>query len=80
MPGVRAIVNRLSMPFNVDVAHQDRRVVETQLPKRTDLRMGEKLIPGGQPNHRLSAAAAGVDRGGVRQTARKRLTSHRPAA
>ena len=31
------------------VAHQDRRVVQTQLPKRSDLRMGEKLIPGDGP-------------------------------
>jgi hypothetical protein len=46
---VRDIVNRLSMPFNATIAHQDRRIVETQMPKRTDLRMGEKLIQGDSP-------------------------------
>jgi len=49
VPVVRDIVNRLSMPFNATIAHQDRRIVETQEPKRTDLRMGEKLIQGDSP-------------------------------
>jgi phenylpropionate dioxygenase-like ring-hydroxylating dioxygenase large terminal subunit len=48
-PVLRDIINRLSMPFNTYVAHQDRRVVQTQLPKRSDLRMGEKLIQGDGP-------------------------------
>ncbi len=37
------------MIFNTVVARQDRRVVVTQGPKRSDLRIGEKLIPGGAP-------------------------------
>ena len=45
-PVVRQIVNRLSLPFNLYVAHQDRRVVQTQRPFRTELRMGETLIQG----------------------------------
>jgi phenylpropionate dioxygenase-like ring-hydroxylating dioxygenase large terminal subunit len=49
VPVVRDIVNRLSMPFNAIIAHQDRRIVETQMPKRTELRMGEKLIQGDSP-------------------------------
>jgi phenylpropionate dioxygenase-like ring-hydroxylating dioxygenase large terminal subunit len=49
VPGLRSIVNRLSMPFNTLVAHQDRRVVVTQLPRRTTLKMGEKLIQGDFP-------------------------------
>lgn len=38
--GLRRVINALSMPFNIVVAHQDRRVVETQQPKQTDLWMG----------------------------------------
>ncbi len=48
-PGLRTVINKLSMPFNVIVAHQDRRVVVTQQPKATSLRMGEKLIPSDGP-------------------------------
>jgi phenylpropionate dioxygenase-like ring-hydroxylating dioxygenase large terminal subunit len=48
-PILRDIVNRLSMPLNTLIAHQDRRVVVTQLPKRTALKMGEKLIQGDGP-------------------------------
>ena len=49
VPVLRSIVNRLSMPTNTIIAHQDRRVVVTQLPKRTTLKMGEKLIQGDFP-------------------------------
>jgi phenylpropionate dioxygenase-like ring-hydroxylating dioxygenase large terminal subunit len=49
VPVLRDIVNRLAMPFNTLVAHQDRRVVETELPKRTSLKMGEKLIQADRP-------------------------------
>ena len=49
MPVLRDIVNRLSMPFNLVIAHQDRRVVETQLPKRSSLQTGEMLIQGDRP-------------------------------
>ncbi len=48
-PVIRDVVNRLSMIFNTIVAHQDRRVVQTQRPLRSELRMGEKLIPGDGP-------------------------------
>ena len=48
-PVLRDIVNRLSMPLNPYIAHQDRRVVQTHMPKRSDLRMGEKLIQGDGP-------------------------------
>jgi phenylpropionate dioxygenase-like ring-hydroxylating dioxygenase large terminal subunit len=48
-PGVRNIINRSAMIFNTRVAHEDRRVVVTQRPLRSDLRMGEKLIPGDSP-------------------------------
>jgi phenylpropionate dioxygenase-like ring-hydroxylating dioxygenase large terminal subunit len=49
VPVLRSIVNRLSMPLNTFIAHQDRRVVVTELPKRTTLKMGEKLIQGDFP-------------------------------
>jgi len=49
VPILRDIVNRLSMPFNIIIAHQDRRAVITELPKRTTLKMGEKLIQGDFP-------------------------------
>jgi phenylpropionate dioxygenase-like ring-hydroxylating dioxygenase large terminal subunit len=48
-PILREIVNWLAMPFNVRVAHQDRRVVETHQPQRSELRMGEKMIQGDRP-------------------------------
>jgi hypothetical protein len=37
------------MPFNVLVAHQDRRVVETHQPQPSGLRIGEKMIQGDWP-------------------------------
>jgi phenylpropionate dioxygenase-like ring-hydroxylating dioxygenase large terminal subunit len=49
IPGVRTVFNKLSMPVNKFVLHQDRRVVLTQRPKVTSLRMGEKLIPADAP-------------------------------
>ncbi len=49
MPGLRTLVNRLSIPFNRFVLHQDRRVVTSQRPKASSLRMGEKLIPSDAP-------------------------------
>ncbi len=48
-PGVRPFINWSALFFNTAVAHQDRRVVVTQEPKRSDLRIGEKLIPGDAP-------------------------------
>jgi len=48
-PVLREFTNWSAMVFNAKVAHQDRRVVVTQRPSRTDLRMGEKLIPGDSP-------------------------------
>jgi phenylpropionate dioxygenase-like ring-hydroxylating dioxygenase large terminal subunit len=49
VPVLKQVVNRLAMPFNLYVAHQDRRVVETQQPKRSALRIGEKLIQADLP-------------------------------
>ncbi len=43
------LINWLAMPFNLLVAHQDRRVVVTQQPKPSALKIGEKLIQGDRP-------------------------------
>jgi phenylpropionate dioxygenase-like ring-hydroxylating dioxygenase large terminal subunit len=49
LPILRDVVNRLAMPFNLKIAHQDRRVVVTQEPKASGLTIGEKLIQGDRP-------------------------------
>jgi len=43
------LFNRAMMRFNRVVLEQDRRVVETQRPVRTELRMGEMLVQGDRP-------------------------------
>jgi phenylpropionate dioxygenase-like ring-hydroxylating dioxygenase large terminal subunit len=49
LPLLRTLVNRLAMPLNLLIAHQDRRVVVTQQPKMSTLRMGEQLIQADLP-------------------------------
>ena len=49
IPILAQVVNWLSMPLNLHILHQDRRVVETQTPQASALRMGEFLIPGDYP-------------------------------
>lgn len=49
VPILGGLVTSLSNVFNRIVLHQDRHVVLTQIPKHTDLRMQEMLIPGDQP-------------------------------
>ena len=44
-PAIATLISR----FNLVVAHQDRRVVVTQVPRASGLRIGEKLIPGDRP-------------------------------
>lgn len=48
-PLLRSVVNRLGAIMNHFIAEQDRRVVITQRPARSDLRIGETLIPGDRP-------------------------------
>ncbi|ABS60410.1 aromatic ring-hydroxylating oxygenase subunit alpha [Fervidobacterium nodosum] len=43
------LITLMGMPFNRKILHQDKRVVETQIPKKSELRMGENLIPGDAP-------------------------------
>jgi phenylpropionate dioxygenase-like ring-hydroxylating dioxygenase large terminal subunit len=49
LPILRRLVPLIATPFNVIILRQDKRVVLTQRPKRTELRMGEKLIQGDAP-------------------------------
>jgi phenylpropionate dioxygenase-like ring-hydroxylating dioxygenase large terminal subunit len=49
LPVLGKLVARLAMPSNVYIAHEDRRVVVTQQPKASGLKIGEILIPGDLP-------------------------------
>ncbi len=48
-PVLKQIVNSLSSIGNKYILHQDRRVVLTQIPVKTELKMGENLIQGDAP-------------------------------
>ncbi|MBN1642846.1 MAG: aromatic ring-hydroxylating dioxygenase subunit alpha [Anaerolineae bacterium] len=49
LPLLGQLVTRLAAPANLRIAHQDRRVVTTQVPKRSGLVSGEVLIQGDRP-------------------------------
>ena len=49
LPGLGNLVARLAMPFNLRVAHEDRRVVVTHQPQISGLKIGEALIQGDLP-------------------------------
>lgn len=49
VPGLKQLVNVLSTPANKHIFHQDRRVVLTQIPTKSEFVMGENLIPGDAP-------------------------------
>jgi phenylpropionate dioxygenase-like ring-hydroxylating dioxygenase large terminal subunit len=49
LPVLRQVVNFFSNQSNIYIERQDRRVVVTQRPLRSDLKIGEKLIPGDAP-------------------------------
>jgi phenylpropionate dioxygenase-like ring-hydroxylating dioxygenase large terminal subunit len=49
LPLVRTLFGALISRFNLAVAHQDRRVVETQVPKASGLKIGENLFQGDRP-------------------------------
>jgi phenylpropionate dioxygenase-like ring-hydroxylating dioxygenase large terminal subunit len=49
VPLLRDALNVLAMPFNLLVAHQDRRVVQTQEPKASALRGDEELVQADRP-------------------------------
>ena len=49
LPVLGSLIARLAMPSNVYIAHEDRRVVTTQQPKASGLKIGEILIQGDLP-------------------------------
>jgi phenylpropionate dioxygenase-like ring-hydroxylating dioxygenase large terminal subunit len=49
VPVLRKLITRLSMPLNLIIAHQDRRVVVTQQPKASALQIGEQLFQADRP-------------------------------
>jgi phenylpropionate dioxygenase-like ring-hydroxylating dioxygenase large terminal subunit len=48
-PLLKSLVNGMGAVSNFIIERQDRWVVETQRPKRSGLRIGERLVPGDQP-------------------------------
>ena len=49
VPVLRKLMTRLSMPYNLIITHQDRRVVVTQQPKASGLKIGEQLFQADRP-------------------------------
>jgi len=49
IPLVGKVFAHLAMPMNLFIAHEDRRIVETQEPKASGLKIGEILIQGDLP-------------------------------
>lgn len=49
LPLLGKLIAKLAMPSNVYIAHEDRRVVITQQPKASGLKIGEILIQGDLP-------------------------------
>jgi len=49
VPVLKELVNALSTPANKHIFHQDRRVVLSQIPVKSEFVMGENLIPGDAP-------------------------------
>ena len=49
LPLLGKLVAKLAMPFNLRVAHEDRRVVVTHQPQPSGLKIGEALIQGDLP-------------------------------
>ena len=49
VPVLKQVVNALSAVMNSVILHQDRRVVLTQLPKKTEFTMKENLVQGDLP-------------------------------
>lgn len=49
LPLFRELADSVSRSFSIKVAHQDRKVVETQIPKASGLKIGENLFQGDNP-------------------------------
>ena len=44
LPGLRELVNQIGVWSSIMIANQDRRIVNNQFQKRSDLKMGEKIM------------------------------------
>jgi phenylpropionate dioxygenase-like ring-hydroxylating dioxygenase large terminal subunit len=49
VPVLKDFINNMSSILNKYILHQDRRVVLTQIPNKSQLKMDEKLIQGDLP-------------------------------
>ena len=49
IPVLRHLINAFGNFFDKIILHQDRRVVETQVPKRSGIKIGENLFPADGP-------------------------------
>jgi len=49
LPLLGGLICRLGNRYNLRIAHQDRQVVVTQVPKRTDVAIGENLVQADRP-------------------------------
>jgi phenylpropionate dioxygenase-like ring-hydroxylating dioxygenase large terminal subunit len=49
IPLLRNLISNLAMPYNRRILHQDKFVVETQIPIKSEYKMNEKLIQGDLP-------------------------------
>lgn len=49
IPVLKQVVNYLTKLSNIVILRQDKRVVETQIPKRSEVKMDERLIMGDKP-------------------------------
>lgn len=49
IPVLKEVINILSTVMNKKILHEDRRVVLTQIPRKTELKMKENLIQGDMP-------------------------------
>jgi phenylpropionate dioxygenase-like ring-hydroxylating dioxygenase large terminal subunit len=64
LPLLGQLVARLAMPSNIYIAHEDRRVVVTQQPKASGLKIGEILIQGDLPIIEYRRKRAALQRAG----------------
>ena len=49
IPLLKQLVNYLIKLSNIVILRQDKRVVETQIPKKSEVKMDERLIMGDKP-------------------------------
>ncbi len=49
IPVFKNLINFIMMKYNLVILNQDKNVVHTQIPKKSDLKMGEQLVTGDLP-------------------------------